>query len=287
MCTSFCGQGKACCRRRSSFDPVECKGSTGFVDFAYTKGSSADYHQCVQPGPAVAFTIEKCGEFDLNGVWVRNGFHGNRPRYTLADKHGAIMIWSPQRNRWQLQKGLRVLFAAKGNSSTFPTSGWRSKGGASPVPQIDIFKQSTHTSLLQETVLEGSLLGKRSTLGTHEAMCDVHGDLEKIGHWCVLPCPSGYRAKNANTCVQLCGGDMPADSWGMCGTSPQEVQAVIAERAVIVLHSGIKSFNLISDMNRTGVDGDKLARTINAFVEMGKPFAHPRCRESIGAKRAP
>merc|ERR1712066_720945 len=111
-------------------------------------------------------------------------------------------------------------------------------------------------------------------------------DLEKAGHWCVSPCPPGYTAKDANTCVQLCGGGMSAGSFGICGPSPEEGYAVIAETAAMVGNGGIKAYTLIDDMNKTGVDGEKLARTINTLVDMGKPFAHPRCPEFVGAEGA-
>merc|ERR1712039_930058 len=101
----------------------------------------------------------------------------------------------------------------------------------------------------------------------------------KAGHWCVSRCPPGYQAKNAHTCVQMCGGKMPADSWGFCGTSPEEVYVVVAETAVLASNGALKSYMLIDDMRNTGVDGDKLAGTINTLVDMGKPFAHPRCPE--------
>lgn len=289
MCPSFCGQDKACCRRGDS-SPAECKGSTGFVDFAYTQGSSRDYHQCVQPGPAAAFKIKQCGEVDLNGLWVRTGVKSGSPRYALVDNPYAIMEWSPSRGQWELYHGrswfgrVPILFASSSDSKTFPTSGWRAVDGVGPEPRIEIFEKSDPASLLQETSLEGSLVFKRSAdYGTHEAMCDSDEELEKIGHWCVRPCPAGHHAKNGNTCVQICGGGMPADSWGMCGTSSAEIHAAVAETAAMVGNGAIKSYILIDDMNKTGVDGDKLARTINTFVDMGKPFAHPTCPEFVDA----
>jgi len=285
MCPSFCGANRACCRRGDKKAPVECKGSTGFVDFAYTKGSSKDYHQCVQPGPAVAFKIKSCGEFDLNGLWVRTGVKFGRPRYTLIDNQKAKMNWSEKQMAWRLHIGRRTLYIAASNSTTFPTSGWQAVDGISPVPQVETLGQLASPSLVQVGALEGSLARKRkAAFGTHEAACNTdEEDVEKVGHWCLSPCPPGYRVKNAHTCVQLCGGNMPADSWGMCGQSPAEVHAVVAQTAAMVSNGALKSYILIDGMRKDGVDGDSLAGTINTFVDMGKPFAHPKCPEFVDA----
>jgi len=288
MCPSFCGQDKACCRRGDRSGPVECQGSTGFVDFAYTRGSSKDYHQCVEPGPAVSFRLVDCGELELNGLWVRAGTKSGRARYTLAENSYAIMEWSDSREAWRLYIdqtwlgfGRPTLYTSSSDSKAFPMTDWVAVEGVGPVPRIEVFSRSAPASFVQVRALEGSLWHKiGDEYGTHAAMCDSEGeDVEHVRNWCVSRCPPGYRVKDAYTCVQECGGKMPADSWGMCGTTPEEVYAVVAQTAAMVSNGAVKSYILADDMKKNGVDGDKLASTINSFVDMGKPFAHPTCAE--------
>merc|ERR1719507_2028855 len=119
-------------------------------------------------------------------------------------------------------------------------------------------------------------------MGTHEAACDTENeDVEKAGTWCVSQCPEGYQEKNAKTCVQLCSGKFPVEGMvGMCGTDPGEVVVAVAQMATMVTNGAVKSYLLISEMKEEGrVDAERLSGTINAFVDMGKPFARPQCPE--------
>merc|ERR1712079_608919 len=112
---------------------------------------------------------------------------------------------------------------------------------------VEAFGQSSSPSLVQVGELEGSLALKgKADYGTHEAACNTdEEDVEKAGNWCLSKCPPGYRVKNAHTCEQVCGDTMPADSWGLCGTSAAEVHAVVAQTAAMVSNGAIKSYILI------------------------------------------
>jgi len=63
----------------------------------------------------------------------------------------------------------------------------------------------------------------------------------------------------------------------MCGHNP----AVIAEAAmnmiVSISHGVINTGLSIADMHEHGVDTNSMTRTINAFIDMGRPFAYQTC----------
>merc|ERR1712137_629296 len=143
---------------------------------------------------------KNCGEFDLNGLWIRTGVKSGRPRYTLAGNRNAIMEWSESRMAWRLYvdetwlgHGRPTLLIAASESRTFPTSGWQAVDGIGPVPQVETFRQSAPSTFLQSGGLEGSLWLKGADYGTHEATCSAdEEDVEKAGHWCLSRCPPGY-----------------------------------------------------------------------------------------------
>jgi len=198
------------------------------------------------------------------------------------------MEWSESRAAWRLYVDETwlgydrpTLYVAASDSRTFPTSGWQAVDGIDPLPEVEIFRQSASSSLVQLGGLEGSLwLKSAADYGTHEATCNTdEEDVEKAGHWCLSRCPPGYIAKNAHTCEQRCGGKMPAESWGLCGRTAEELYVIRAQTAAMVTNGGVKSYILVDDMRKNGVDGDKLSGTINTFIDMGKPFAHPKCPE--------
>jgi len=96
MCETFCGKGGACCKSGDPRDPAECEGATGFLDFG-----GSDYHQCVRPGPNLAFTVEGAGVRAVNGLYVHSGEHSGRPRYLKARSPKTVMEWSESRKAWR------------------------------------------------------------------------------------------------------------------------------------------------------------------------------------------
>lgn len=64
LCPEVCGAEGACCQKGRNEDPVECRGTSGYVDNHMTEGSAYDYHQCVRAGSGLAMSADcwaECG----------------------------------------------------------------------------------------------------------------------------------------------------------------------------------------------------------------------------------
>ncbi|CAK0816071.1 unnamed protein product, partial [Prorocentrum cordatum] len=121
MCETFCGKGGACCKSGDPRDPAECEGATGFLDFG-----GSDYHQCVRPGPNLAFTVEGAGVRAVNGLYVHSGEHSGRPRYLKARSPKTVMEWSESRKAWRFfvddtwfGVGRATLYRSSADTATF------------------------------------------------------------------------------------------------------------------------------------------------------------------------
>eukprot|EP00927_Polykrikos_kofoidii_P030890 TRINITY_DN26571_c0_g1_i1.p1 TRINITY_DN26571_c0_g1~~TRINITY_DN26571_c0_g1_i1.p1 ORF type:complete len:591 (+),score=70.19 TRINITY_DN26571_c0_g1_i1:105-1877(+) len=113
------------------------------------------------------------------------------------------------------------------------------------------------------------------------AKCEVVGNnpVEKHGDFCYAPCPGGMHVKNDETskCISSCEGRFPAETPQMCGRDQGIVIKAILEMVTTVLNSAFTVAENIIRMKNDGVDAESLTSTINAFIEMGKPFANPTC----------
>jgi len=114
--------------------------------------------------------------------------------------------------------------------------------------------------------------------GSMVAVCDETGNYtEKSGHWCYAACPAGMESTGLQ-CKTKCQGDFPADDGAMmCGENPGVLAEAIMNMVMGVTNGAITSAVLIADMAKDGVDTDSLNSTIQAFVNMGKPFAYKTC----------
>lgn len=100
---------------------------------------------------------------------------------------------------------------------------------------------------------------------------------EKIGHWCYAGCPDGME-QVALQCRTVCRGAYPADDGALlCGRSKEAIVEAIANIVGEVSSSAITAGFLIDSLVKDGVDTESLVKTIAAFGEMGKPFAHQNC----------
>lgn len=273
MCDSFCGRGRACCKNGHSGGAAECEGATGFVDHNFTHGTSSDYHQCVEPGPNLAFSVGGAGESSVAGLFVRNGEHSGKPRYTKVHSPNVVMEWSNKRSAWRfyvdnmLGFNRKTLYTNGHDTDTFPTSGWTADKGAAPVPKLVPYSG------------KGAQVAVRSAqYGSHPAMCEAGSDFaEKVSGWCLGTCPAGFKASSGRGCTQLCGNKFPAESMGVCGKNKGEIMIAMTEMMTMVASGAMESAFLVAEMQETGVSAEKLSGTIDVFIEMGKPFARPQC----------
>jgi hypothetical protein len=114
--------------------------------------------------------------------------------------------------------------------------------------------------------------------GAMVALCEETGNYtEKIGHWCYAACPAGM-APVGLQCKTQCQGEFPADDGAMmCGHNPGVLAEAVMNMVIGVATSAINAGLLIASMANDGVDTDSLVNTIQAFVNMGKPFAYQTC----------
>merc|ERR1712224_632911 len=92
-------------------------------------------------------------------------------------------------------------------------------------------------------------------------------------------------------CKTRCEGEFPADDGAaLCGHNPGVIAEAVMNMVIGVTNGAISSGLLISSMVANGVDTDSLVNTIQAFANMGKPFAYKTCplpgRRSAGEKDA-
>lgn len=114
--------------------------------------------------------------------------------------------------------------------------------------------------------------------GARAALCKEGGEhAEKMGAWCYAACPEGTVPAGLR-CKTLCQGEFPADDGAaMCGQSRTVLTAAVMNIVFGVTQGAINSGVLIASMVKDGVDAEPLARTIGAFVDMGKRFAFQQC----------
>jgi hypothetical protein len=127
--------------------------------------------------------------------------------------------------------------------------------------------------------VDGAAGGKQAIPdGARVALCDESSNYtEKHGHWCYAACPDGMDAVGLQ-CKTKCQGEFPADDSAMlCGQNPGVIAEAIMNMVIGVTNGAINSGLLISSMATNGVDTDSLVNTIQAFVNMGKPFAYKTC----------
>jgi len=115
--------------------------------------------------------------------------------------------------------------------------------------------------------------------GAIPARCDENGRFSsKQGHWCYASCPSGMRPKRGGMqCKSSCSGNFSASTPLMCGTDSGMITRAIVEMATVVLNSAFSLADTIMKMKKDGVNGELLSGTIQTFIDLGKPFAHPLC----------
>jgi len=127
--------------------------------------------------------------------------------------------------------------------------------------------------------VDGSASGKQPIPdGAMVALCEETGNYtEKIGHWCYAACPAGMASVGLQ-CKTQCQGEFPADDGAMmCGHNPGVLAEAVMNMVIGVATGAINSGLLIASMAKDGVDTDSLVNTIQAFVNMGKPFAYQTC----------
>jgi hypothetical protein len=114
--------------------------------------------------------------------------------------------------------------------------------------------------------------------GARLAVCVEGSEFpEQGGHWCYARCPNGM-VSHGMQCKTQCRGNFPADDGAMmCGHNSGVIAEAITNMIVSVGHGLISTGLSIADMREHGVDTNSMVRTINAFVDMGKPFAYQTC----------
>lgn len=127
------------------------------------------------------------------------------------------------------------------------------------------------------TPVETSLWNKRPA-GTLPALCNASSSHpDKIDHWCFAACPAGYY-ESGTKCWTDCQGFFPAGSDLMCGRDPGAIAEATSEMVASVARAAVTVGLASSKISTLGVDPVSLAATIQAFVDMGKPFFRPLCR---------
>eukprot|EP00440_Ansanella_granifera_P022086 gb/GFBE01023985.1/.p1 GENE.gb/GFBE01023985.1/~~gb/GFBE01023985.1/.p1 ORF type:complete len:507 (+),score=124.10 gb/GFBE01023985.1/:1-1521(+) len=135
------------------------------------------------------------------------------------------------------------------------------------------------SSLLHLSTMLDKATSQKHPKGTVPAACDDSESSEfpeKTGGWCYADCPAGYEA-HGSKCWTSCEGQFPADSALMCGKDQGVLTATITEMVTVTLHSAFSLGTVIGSMQDAGVNADSLGSTIQIFVDMGKPFALPKC----------
>lgn len=291
MCASYCGEGKACCRLRSGSDPPECQGATGYRSDKFTNGAPGEYHQCVTPGPALAFKLQGSGELRANGLWVQSGKHSGHPKYTKVHDSQMVIEWSSKRGAWRMyvQNFLGVnrdtLYQSGERTNTVPTTGWEAVLGLGRPPTISLIQpQEAPSGLAEVQALQNQsdvTPWDATPKGTHEAECNMDSEYnEKSGHWCLKPCPAGFINSGAQSCKQMCGGKYPAEGMGgICGIDQNEVMIATSEMAIELALGALDIHATYQQVQQQGVDVESLTHTANTLIDMGKNFAHPQCSE--------
>jgi len=100
---------------------------------------------------------------------------------------------------------------------------------------------------------------------------------EKRGSWCYEVCEAGYEPSGPQ-CKGTCGGDFPIEAPMMCGTSPGTIQIAITRMVAETIARVVTIGGLVGSMKDKGMSlAAGLTGTMQTLIDMGKPFAHPRC----------
>jgi hypothetical protein len=124
-------------------------------------------------------------------------------------------------------------------------------------------------------------VSEKAPTGTLPARCDDSdgsGFPEKHGGWCYANCADGHDAFGAK-CWTRCRGAFSADSSLICGQDPKVLAATVTEMVIVTARSVFTLATALTSMQTAGVNADSLSSTINIFINMGKPFALPKCSE--------
>ncbi|CAE7367806.1 unnamed protein product [Symbiodinium pilosum] len=122
---------------------------------------------------------------------------------------------------------------------------------------------------------------QRKPSGTVPATCDTTDtdDVEKNGGWCYKACPEGYKAFAARCWTSCEASPFPFNSPLICAESQAVLQSTVAEMVTVTLRSALSLASVLASMQALGVNAQSLTATINVFLDMGKPFALPKCSE--------
>merc|ERR1712039_346782 len=132
------------------------------------------------------------------------------------------------------------------------------------------FFRDGETAALVETSL-----AKKRPKAALPALCA--SNLEKRGSWCYDSCPVGYE-RIGSRCKSLCGESFPAESPLMCGRNQGELSAAIGQMVVGTVTQAITLSYLVVTLTENGLaNATVLSETMQALIDMGKPFAHPTC----------
>jgi len=135
------------------------------------------------------------------------------------------------------------------------------------------------TSLLSWGSLDQATSKKQDQQGTLPASCDdsvKSAFPEKTGGWCYAECPEGYSSFGA-MCWTRCEGAFPADSSLMCGKNSAVLARTVTEMLTVTLRSAWNLLSIGQSLQMRGVDAESMARTVQILIDMGKPFALPKC----------
>merc|ERR1711920_333121 len=150
---------------------------------------------------------------------------------------------------------------------------WRQWSNCQQVPCDDAL--SLVSSNLDRAVSE------KAPKGTLPARCDDSDGSrfpEKHGGWCYANCADGHEAFGAK-CWTQCRGAFSADSSLICGQNPKVLAAAVTEMVIVTVRSVFTLATALTSMQENGVNTDSLTSTINIFINMGKPFALPKCSD--------
>lgn len=194
-------------------------------------------------------------------------------RLSLAGPDGVYTIqsaWSGQCIAIEGGSSRRGTNVQVSNNTSSMDSRWRIIEAWSGTPF-----QSPSASRID--LLEHSAAAKRSG-GALPALCDeTSGFTDKRGAWCYGGCPAGYEASGAR-CKARCSAAYPSDSDLMCGKSTGAIAAATTRMITETARQAITIASLVESMRSSGLDiATGLTATMQAFVDMGKPFAHPDC----------
>jgi len=158
---------------------------------------------------------------------------------------------------------------------------WNGEQFCLPAPNL-LQSHSGAQGTLEDTItrkgqVDNSASGKVPK-GALPAICVEDSDFsEKIGHWCYATCPVGMKSVGMK-CKSECNGEFPADDNAMlCGHNPGVIAEAITNMVITVITGALNAGLLISGMAEKGVDVGSLSGTIDALVDMGKPFAYRTC----------